>query len=141
MTQSIWFIGLTLAFGMGLAYFIFFMTQPSHQAGTLLEQAYRSGQITDPIQALIFVEKLQEKPIFNFWGGVLAALVSFGAAPTAFWGTGKLLKWMLPSYNFYWGDYVAEFDKRKNILWVFWTVIVLGIIVSVISGVILKYIP
>jgi hypothetical protein len=45
------------------------------------------------------------------------------------------------SYVFYWGDAIARYDKRRSVAKIFWTVVVLGIFVSVIGGLILRVFP
>lgn len=105
--------------------------------GLELEQAYQSGKIKNAIEALIFLEKSREKfSLLNLiWPIIIGASIPFGAF--------LLISVVLPrislSYNFYWGDHMAILDKRKSWVKIFWTVIVLGIVASLIGGLILRY--
>jgi hypothetical protein len=101
-----------------------------------LERLYATKVVTDPIQALITIERLKSAATFEhmflpLFASVMAPLVVFGSL--AF-----LLPRAFPSYNFYWGDYIAQLDRRRNIVKVFWTVVVLGIIVSVVANLLTK---
>ena len=137
IVENRWFTMFPFFAGMLLFMFLGFRFVYSDSPSKLLEQAYNSGEIADPIEALIFLERAKEasqsSPRFFliFLGSVMIPLLLF-------WGFSKILPWIAPSYNFYWGDHIVFLDKRKNVQNIFWTVIVLGIIVSIVSGLILE---
>jgi len=101
--------------------------------GLLLEEAFKKGEITDPIEALIFIEKgkssgktqLKElKPVFFILGGFASLIVS------AFF----FLKFY-PIYNFCWGDYTELFNRKESVRKFVLIVIIVGIVVSFIGGI------
>jgi hypothetical protein len=107
-------------------------------AANLLQEAYNKGDLQNPIEALIFLEKarVSQDSSLSF---TLIMIVSMGL-PLAFSGVLYLiLPRIFPSYNFYWGDYMALYDKRQGRVKVFWTVIVLGILVSIAASLILRF--
>jgi hypothetical protein len=105
-----------------------------------LEAAYKSGTIKDPIEAMIFLERAKNDPSTR-WLIIPPMILTFGAPWIFIFGLGKLFSIIAPAYNFYWGDYVSYYDKRRSAQNVFWTVVVLGIIVSVISAYIMRFLP
>jgi hypothetical protein len=117
--------------------------QPIYNYGSAadkLESAYKSGAITNPIEAMIFLERAKEASQ-NIITILPLLLLAFFAPLVLLFGLGRLLTAIAPSYNFYWGDYITYLNKRKSAQNVFWTVIVLGIIVSLISAYIFKLLP
>ncbi len=101
--------------------------------GLLLEQAFKKGEITDPIEALIFIEKgkpsgktqLKElKPVFFILGG-FASLIVLALFFLKFY----------PIYNFCWGDYTELFNRKESVRKFILTVIIVGIVVSFIGGI------
>lgn len=105
-----------------------------------LEKAYNAGQISNPIQAMIFFEK-SKLTADNSLIYMFSMIFVFAIPMVVVYGGLNLLQMIYPAYNFYWGDYVTYFDKKKQIKNVFLTVVILGIIVSIISAYILKLLP
>lgn len=107
----------------------------SKKSHVLLQELVDSQQVKDPIQALIALEKIKnEKSLFS----ILAPLISVALAGTFPLWLNSVMPWFSPAYNFYWGDYIAFYDRRKNVRNVVWTVIILGVIVSVIGAIVSK---
>jgi hypothetical protein len=103
----------------------------------VLESAYKNGEVKDPIEALILLEKARNAEHIGakFIGYIiLCFLLPFVLS----WLASLLLPRLYPSYNFYWGDYMSVYDKRKNSMEIFWTVIVLGVLVSLVAGLLLR---
>lgn len=107
-----------------------------------LEAAYKSGVVTNPIEAMIYFERAKDaarnQGISVY---LITAFLSYVSPSLIWWLIGKYIPVIAPSYNFYWGDYVAYYDKRKSTQGVFWTVVVLGILVSIISAYIIRFLP
>jgi len=104
-----------------------------------LEKAYQSGAIKDPIEAIIFTERERSKSSGTVF--MVPMIVALIVPWLASWILGKILNVIAPSYNFYWGDYVGYYNKRRSAQNIFWTVIVLGIVVSIISTYIIRFLP
>lgn len=98
----------------------------------LLEQLHREGKMTDPIDAMIFLERNR----YTFRGSAMPMMLAMAAPLLFIFGGVALLAKLFPAYNFCWGDYVPVFEKRKSMTRVFWTVVVLGLLVSLAAGVI-----
>ncbi len=105
-----------------------------------LEKAYQSGIIKDPIEAMIFLERAKVEPSARL-SLIFPMILTFSIPAILMLGLGKIFSVIAPAYNFYWGDYVSYYDKRRSAQNVFWTVIVLGIIVSIISAYIMRFLP
>jgi uncharacterized integral membrane protein len=109
----------------------------SKQPVETLENAYKNGEIHNPIEAIILLEKARSAEQIGpkFTGFVvLCFLLPFGISGLAYYFVPRIF----PSYIFYWGDYIALYDKRKNLIKIFWTVIVLGILASLVAGLLLR---
>jgi hypothetical protein len=118
MISSFWFIG----------YFA-----PSNSAAIVdqLQTYYDSGRIKDPIQAIIELERLKsDRSMWPFYLFPIPLLVAVAVV----WSLQYLVPNFTRSYVFYWGDAVARFDKTRGIIKVFWTTIVLGLLVSIFAG-------
>ena len=109
-----------------------------------LELLYRNGQIKDPIEAIILTEQMKqsaaaspERTANMLIFIILSFAIPFGIA----WIVENTIPYFAPAYNFYWGDYVKDYDKKRTALNIFWTVFILGIIVSIISAYILRVMP
>ncbi len=109
---------------------------PATFAVDRLEQEYTAGRVSDPIEALILLERLKASPTIGRRMATFA--VPFFTPFLVFLALAYLLPKIISSYVFYWGDVMARYDKRLNIIKVFWIIIVLGILASVIGGLILR---
>jgi len=134
---------IPIAIGAGLfALSTLTLTFSSKSAIDQLEIAYKNGVVKDPIEAMIFLERAREASKYKdtLTYGIFAVLSYL--IPWSIWSLlRKFIPTISPSYNFYWGDYIAYFDKRKSTANIFWTVIVLGVIVSIVSAYILRLLP
>lgn len=102
-----------------------------------LEEAYQGGSVENATEALIFFEraKLEGRGFrFSLMFGVIMVLPF-----VIVFGGGYVLSWLFPAYNFYLGDYVAYYDKRRSVSRIVWGVFVLGVVASLIAGLILQY--
>ncbi len=67
---------------------------------------------------------------------VFSALLLLGL-----WSSGlNLFRYLFPPYNFYWGDYVAEYDKRRRRAAFLFNVVVVGGILALLMGLLGSYI-
>lgn len=110
---------------------------PKPEVGLTLRQAYESGEIRDAVQALIFLEEEKSKTgvwesTAPIWLGMLTPVLFLFFITT-------LLPSIYSPYNFYWGDYIQLYDRRQALIRVFWTVLVFGIIASLIGGLLLQF--
>jgi hypothetical protein len=137
LTTRPWFLFVPLIFAMLLVSILSDFTSPQAAALNALEAEFRAGRLSNPIEAMIFFERAKAQRSL-IQSALLPAIV-FGL-PLGVFGLVQwvLSKWSL-SYVFYWGDAIALFDKRKNMVRGFWTIVVLGIVVSIIAGLIVEY--
>jgi len=133
------FIVVPMAISIALMLFLLPPSPSSPFAADKLEEAYRSGLIKDPIQALILLERARgETGRLDY---IAPMMLAFLVPWIILFGLGKLFSVIAPPYNFYWGDYIGYYNKRRSAQNIFWTVVVLGIIVSIISAYIMRFLP
>lgn len=125
---------LVLAMFIGMSFS--FRSIPHSDTGALLEAQYKAGKVANATEALIIVYKDQDRctndisPLRMIGTMIVPMLVIFlviAAVP-------RLSK----PYIFYWGDYIQPYNRRRTVLQIFWTVVVLGLVVSVVAGLILR---
>lgn len=123
---------------VAMLFSMFFLSDLSPNYGSTLEKAYKNKEISNAIEAMIFVEKSKSEISI----GTMITPVLIGASiPFCLY---LIVLLILPrislTYNFYWGEFKVVYDKRKNWLTIFWIAIVLGILASIIAGLILRYV-
>lgn len=103
-----------------------------------VEQLYSAGKLTNPIEAMILLEK--ERAGRGRGESILGYMLAFLmlAAATSF-GLPRLAKALASPHIFYWGDYMAAYKRRKGYVSVVWTVVVLGIVVGLSSTYLAKF--
>ena len=99
-----------------------------------LRQKYISGEIADPVLALIELELLKKPRFFGYsskevFAILLIALLPIGflIAATSSW----LSRAVFPAYNFLWGDYRVRYDRNQKIA----RYIFFGLIATFVIGV------
>jgi hypothetical protein len=114
--------------------FTFFVFQAAPRSETLesIEADWRSGRLTDPLEALIRLEKRATFSGINATGQaflfatfILSVLVAVLI---------PLLAFFYPPYVFYWSDGMKRVDRRRSIGNFILIVVILGIVLSVISN-------
>jgi hypothetical protein len=102
-----------------------------------LERLYQAGKVLNPIEAMLILEKAKSSTarIDSFSMYVLALLI---AALTLSLGIPKLAQWLSSPYVFYWGDGMIAHQRKRNFVFIVWTVVVLGVFVGVLSSYISK---
>lgn len=134
-----WFMLIPMVLWIVLMVFGSSLFLADKQQGVRLETAYKNGQIRDAIEALIFLEK--DRATQQLEGKVITVAILSMLLPAALsWAVYRLVPRVYPSYHFYWGDYMVVYDKRKSTMRIFWTVVVLGVLVSLIAGLLLRII-
>ena len=96
-----------------------------------IEQQWNSNKIDNVGQLVIDLYKMGNKNYFAIpiWITFLPFLLLIPLLPL-----NGLIYYLFPLYNFYWGDYVRIYDRKKNIKNIIWIGVVLAIIVSVFSS-------
>ncbi len=105
--------------------------------GTTLENAWKRGELKDPIQALIMVEKLRDHEMVAAFSsatflipmsvlvGLLLILIIFAFCVSRFF----------PPYNFCWGDYLESFRRKESVRKFILGAVVVGLAISFIGSV------
>ena len=101
-----------------------------------LEEAYQGGSVENATEALIFFERAKQEGR-GFRLSLMLAGIMVGPFVILFGGA-YVLSWLFPAYNFYLGDYVAYYDKRRSISRIVWGVFGLGVVASLIAGLMLQ---
>lgn len=101
-----------------------------------LEAAWKSGQLKDPVEAIVMAEKLRETRglELNFWSMFNKPLqIVLGLFTALVLAAGFTWRYY-PVYNFCWGDYLEVFQqkeaRRKFVL----VILLVGILVSFVGG-------
>lgn len=138
ITSQRWFLIVPLFLGVLLTTFTNQYIGPAKDVADKLQNAYDVGVIKNSIEAIIFVEKT--KNTYSFLHDTLPFCIAFISPMIVFAIVGLILPKFYPSYNFYWGDYIPFFDKKRSVVKLIWTVVILGVLASLIAGLILRYI-
>lgn len=133
------FMILPLLFGMILVLVTSNFFSPVISAVDQLEQEYTAGRVSNPIEALILLERLKATPSIKRF--TTSILIPFLTPWLLFLAIFTLAPKLTYSYVFYWGDAIARYNKRLSLGRTFWVVIILGVIVTVIGGLILRVFP
>ena len=105
-----------------------------------LEKAYKEGLVKDPVEAVLLLEKVKSTTYFS-WKSLLMYTLALALPYIVLWLLRRTVLKLYPPYNFYWGDYIAYYQKCENAQNILWTVVVLGILVSIVSTYILRFLP
>lgn len=105
---------------------------PSKKTHAILQQQYDAGKFHDPIQALIALEQIRNER--TFLSETMPMLMGIGLPLLVFFVLSFVLPRISPSYNFCWGDYLTYYERRKQVQMIFWTVVVLGLIVAIAAN-------
>ncbi|HEX6371043.1 MAG TPA: hypothetical protein VF006_19150 [Longimicrobium sp.] len=136
IVQHRWFMVLPLVIAVLLSISLMQRVQAEGLRSTLnqIEAEHKRGTLTDPIEAILLIER--ERLATNYSGLRTVAVIglSYVAPMVFFWLFSKLAPWLFPAYNFYWGDYRAFYDRRRQINNVIWIVIILGLVVSLVAA-------
>jgi hypothetical protein len=107
--------------------------------GTVLEEAWKSGKVKDPIEAMIMVEKLRD---IAFAQSDLNSTMALLKPPIIVAGIALLLVFIgyfliryYPAYNFCWGDYLDVFQRKESRRKFILVVVVVGVLVSFVGGI------
>jgi len=131
-----WFFVIPMLLGMALASMAARYFSPAVSAVETVDQAYRSGRVTNPIEALILLERLKASPPMD--RELLMIITPFTVPFLVFSAAAFFVPKVSLSYVFYWGDAVPVYNKRRSVYRIFWVVVVLGVVASLIAGLILR---
>lgn len=111
------------------------VSESSSRPSLRLEEAVKSGRVTNAIDAIILVEREKEKAQsqfpFSASGRPLALLgIGFVCFLAVVWFFYKYY----PVYNFCWGEYVEEFDKKENARRFWLIVVAIGLLLSFLGS-------
>lgn len=112
------------------------LTQLRRQKIDAIEVQWLNGDIKDPIEVMIALERAQLEDTLNpFYLSLLAFIIPVGFVILF---VGGLYFWAryFPVYNFLWGDYVSFYERKKSV----GRFILVGVILTIIIAVIANYI-
>jgi len=126
---------ITLLVVVGMLMSMFHSIDNRPQVSKLLEGAIQAGTVKEPIDAILFVQKQQDRmkfakeiiPIRFFIG--IGVFLLLGAFAWLF-----LLRYY-PVYNFCWGEYAEEFQRKESRRQFWLVIIVIGLVVSFFGSV------
>lgn len=103
-----------------------------------IRKEWEAGKLTDPIEALIKIQEGKNaldtftpiKYMLMFFGGLILILIILFI----------YLSRLYPVYNFCWGDYLEVYKKKESARKTVNTVVIIGLIISVVGGLIANYI-
>jgi hypothetical protein len=122
---------ITLIVGMLLITWISPYLGMSSTTDVQLKERYEAGEFKDAIEALIFIESRKAESLKTVqWFMPLLFAIPFIVG----WVFVRCMMFLRPSYNFYWGDYITKYDRQKKFGNAVWTLVVLGIVVSVAAN-------
>lgn len=122
-------------------------SKEKRKALALIEKQWKSNQLSDPIEVMLEIEKSRSAANNDIENGSIFYTVFF-AKPVLFLLIflvamiigGYLVSKYYPIYNFCWGGYIETFDRiesrRKLVIGIIATTVVLGVIVNLLSNVI-----
>ena len=99
-----------------------------------IETKWKAKEITDPIEVLLIFEK-QKSALKDLEPMKYVLVGAFGLMVIFLFARYFFLKFY-PSYNFCWGDYLEKFNKKGKFRKGFMTIFIIGILVSIIGGLI-----
>jgi len=117
ITNKFRYILLSITFTVATMVVSFLVIKERHQSLleplTALESRWKNGEITDPVEAILLIEKAKiksETDLLNIVPFVYLFLLPIPLVILVFtW------QYCFPPYNFCWGEYLAVFDRRRNV--------------------------
>jgi hypothetical protein len=102
-----------------------------------IETKWKANEITDPIEVLLIFEK--NKGSLNL-EPIKYVLMFFLVLIILYFLFKMFVKKYYPLYNFCWGDYLEEYNSKEKLRKNFIALFVIGILVSIIGGLVANYI-
>ncbi|WFO15647.1 hypothetical protein M601_018140 [Cellulophaga baltica 4] len=134
------FISMSVPFTMAIALLFSIFIGGSQRDNTLkqIRADYESGKLTEPIEAFLRIQESSRsldtttplKYAFFALGGFFTIILIFYF---------YILR-LYPIYNFCWGDYSESFKKKESFRKTINTVVIIGLIISIVGGLIANYI-
>lgn len=102
----------------------------------VVSEQWKSGEIHDPVEALLAIEKVKADPSIGTAQILHEPTAFIPFAILVFLMLGVIIWWFFfPIYNFYWGDYIKIFDRKQSI----GKFILVGIFISIVISVFSNY--
>ncbi|AIM60196.1 hypothetical protein IX49_06550 [Cellulophaga lytica] len=117
---------------------LIFSISKSESKMEIIKNNWKNGILTDPIEALIRIQEVNNT-IIQF-DGLKYSIYGISLSILCLWFIVIYFQNVFPTYNFLWGDYVNVFNKKESTRKTINIVIILGLIVSVVAGIIVNYI-
>jgi hypothetical protein len=132
------FVGpLVIVLGLLVGLFTSIRELNKTHPGTILEEAWKSGKVKDPIEAIVMVEKLRDQALSrksSLTDILMPLAVIIGLLLCAFL-IGYFLIRYYPAYNFCWGDYLDVFQRKESRRKFILVVVLVGVLVSFVGGI------
>jgi len=99
-----------------------------------IRSEWESKELTDPVEAIIRIQELNYS--LKQFAGIKYVVFGIGIIILIMFSFSFYLQKFYPACNFCWGDYIEEFKRKESIRKTINIVIVIGLIVSVLGGII-----
>lgn len=140
-----WRKGLTSLMGISMAaallYLVFGLRQNAATQSDALEriqQAWQKGELKDPVDAMLQLERARQLSTKNDYTGSFPAMIAIPIILVAIQITsspiGKIYAFLFPQYTFYWGEAVAEYDRRQRMTRLLLGTILGGTVLSILAN-------
>jgi hypothetical protein len=138
-TEGVIFAGFLMTMTITVIKLLVSVAKSQVTSGDLLGKAIADGTVKTPLDALVVLQKAHESAqvtLLDLGGAIITGL----AVGLLWFLACGFVKRYYPLYNFCWGDYVSEFERkesiRKNVL----VVVVIGLVISITGSVIANFI-
>jgi hypothetical protein len=101
----------------------------------VLETAVQAGKVKEPVEALLIVEKAREQQTLSESASFRSSVI-FACLITVSMISLFSFRSFSPISHFCWGDYLEEFQRKESRRQFWLVVIVVGVVVSVVGGII-----
>lgn len=100
-----------------------------------LRSAWKKGDVKDPIEIMFEIDALRhssrgQENIVLPMVAMLGVMILVTIGPLV----GQIVNYLSPSYNFYWGEYITAYDRRKTRVNILLITIVGGVVASFIAS-------
>jgi hypothetical protein len=138
---SRWMLPVLVGFVMIFVFTILPIRSVRGTTSSALEDAWKSGKLKDPVEAIIMAERLRDRAFDRafFSSGFLLPLALLLGSGLVLAGIGVFVTRYYPVYNFCWGDYLEVFQRKESVRKFVLVVIVLGILISLTGSILASH--
>lgn len=136
---------LMLILTLGMLSGVFFVRDPSVGASQValhhLRDAWKSGTLRDPVDAILSAEEAILNNRSDRFGSnllLIPMLIVPGCLIGVLLGGLLFMRYAFPAYNFVWGEYQREYEKRKGRVRFIGIGIVLTIVLGIVANLVTK---